>query len=95
MTTEIEVELLYALPDRAHSLRLQLPEASTVAEALARARAMHFAPAESAAADALAIFGRPATPATRLRAGDRIEILRPLLADPKQRRRERAGERKR
>jgi putative ubiquitin-RnfH superfamily antitoxin RatB of RatAB toxin-antitoxin module len=43
----------------------------------------------------LAVFGRAATPATRLHAGDRIEILRPLLADPKQRRRERAGEKRR
>jgi len=95
MTTEIEVELLYALPEGAQSLRLQMPESSTVADALARARELQFAPAEAAAPEALAIFGRPATPATRLRTGDRIEILRPLLADPKQRRRERAGERKR
>jgi putative ubiquitin-RnfH superfamily antitoxin RatB of RatAB toxin-antitoxin module len=39
----------------------------------------------------LAVFGRAATPATVLHDGDRIELLRPLLADPKQRRRERAG----
>ena len=91
MTTEIEVELLHALPDAVASLRLRLPEGGTVAQALARACELGFAPAQAASADALAIFGRTATPATRLRDGDRIELLRPLLADPKQRRRERAG----
>ena len=95
MRTEIEVELVRALPAQVESLRLRLPEGSTVAEALERARQLQFAPAREAAAEALAIFGRPAGPSTRLHAGDRIEILRPLLADPKQRRRERAGGRKR
>jgi putative ubiquitin-RnfH superfamily antitoxin RatB of RatAB toxin-antitoxin module len=94
VTTEIEVELVRALPEQAQSLRLRLPEGSTVAQALARARELGFAPANAATADALAIYGRAAGLATVLRAGDRIEILRPLLADPKQRRRERAGARK-
>ena len=38
----------------------------------------------------LAVFGRAVTPETRLHDGDRIEILRPLLADPKTARRKRA-----
>ena len=94
MTTDIEVELVWALPQGAQSLRLRLPEGSTVGQALERARELQFVPAQQASAEALAIFGRSAALATRLRAGDRIEILRPLLADPKQRRRERAGARK-
>jgi putative ubiquitin-RnfH superfamily antitoxin RatB of RatAB toxin-antitoxin module len=44
-----------------------------------------------AAPGLLAVFGRLVTPASALHEGDRIEVLRPLLADPKQRRRERAG----
>ncbi|MEO8160316.1 MAG: RnfH family protein [Arenimonas sp.] len=91
MTTEIEVELVYALPDACESIRIRLPEGSAVAEALRHAAARGFVPAIQADAGRLAIFGNPATPATRLRAGDRIELLRPLLADPKERRRERAG----
>lgn len=39
-----------------------------------------------------AIFGERATPQTPLREGDRIELLRPLLADPKAVRRQRAAE---
>ena len=93
MRTEIEVELVYALPAACQSLRLALPEGSTVADALRRAVDAGFAPALAATAGGLAVFGRAAGPGTRLHAGDRIEILRPLLADPKQRRRERAGKR--
>jgi putative ubiquitin-RnfH superfamily antitoxin RatB of RatAB toxin-antitoxin module len=54
-------------------------------------REMGFAPAASADLGCLAVFGRAVTLATALHPGDRIELLRPLLADPKQRRRERAG----
>ena len=94
MTTEIEVELVRALPHSHESLRVKVPEGSGVGEALARAAALGFAPAIEADANCLAVFGRAANLGTRLHAGDRIEILRPLLADPKQRRRERAGTRK-
>ena len=95
MTTEIEVEMVRALPDACESLCLRLPAGSTVADALQLAQARAFPPALEVDTACLAVFGRAATPATRLHAGDRIELLRPLLADPKQRRRERAGERKR
>jgi putative ubiquitin-RnfH superfamily antitoxin RatB of RatAB toxin-antitoxin module len=36
------------------------------------------------------VFGRPVTPASPLHDGDRIEILRPLVTDPKEGRRQRA-----
>ena len=95
MTTEIDIELVHALPDACESLRLRLPEGSSVGDALRKAGEQGFAPAVQADPSCLAVFGRSATTSTRLHAGDRIELLRPLLADPKQRRRERAGERKR
>jgi len=94
VTTEIEVELVRALPEGHEALRLKVAEGSSVGEALARAAAQGFVPAIEADANCLAVFGRAANLGTRLHAGDRIEILRPLLADPKQRRRERAGTRK-
>lgn len=87
----IEVELVQAWPERCLSLRLRVAEGATVAEALRRAVEAGFAPATQADPGCLAIFGQSATTATRLHAGDRIELLRPLLVDPKQRRRERAG----
>jgi putative ubiquitin-RnfH superfamily antitoxin RatB of RatAB toxin-antitoxin module len=94
VTTEIEVEIVHALPDACESLKLRLPEGSTVGDALRLAGERGFAPALQADAGRLAVFGRSAGTATRLHRGDRIEILRRLVADPKQRRRERAGARK-
>jgi putative ubiquitin-RnfH superfamily antitoxin RatB of RatAB toxin-antitoxin module len=94
VTIEIEVELVSAWPGRCESLRLDLPEGSCVADALQRASELGFAPAATADVACLAVFGRPAAPATLLHAGDRIELLRPLLADPKQLRRERAGQKR-
>lgn len=89
----IEVELVEAWPDRCLALRLQVPGGASVADALRLAAEAGFEPAAQADPGCLAIFGQTATPATRLHAGDRIELLRPLLVDPKQRRRERAGKR--
>ena len=83
--------MVHALPGRSESLRLRLPAGSCVADALRRAGESGLAAATNADASCLAVFGRAATPATKLQAGDRVELLRPLLADPKQRRRERAG----
>jgi len=94
VTTEIEVELVSAWPGHCESLRLGLPEGSSVADALRRAGELGFAPAATADITCLAVFGRAATAATLLHAGDRIELLRPLLADPKQRRRDRAGQKR-
>ena len=91
VTTEFEVEVVQALPASCETLRLRLPGGSCVADALQRARELGFAPAGNADPSCLAVFGRAATMATPLHRGDRIELLRPLLADPKQRRRERAG----
>jgi putative ubiquitin-RnfH superfamily antitoxin RatB of RatAB toxin-antitoxin module len=89
--TELAVEVLRAWPGRVESIRLRLPAGASVGDALASAAAQGFTAAAEAAPGMLAIFGRLATPATALHDGDRIELLRPLLADPKQRRRERAG----
>ena len=93
MTTEapIDVELVQALPGESRSLRLQLAAGTTVGEALRLAIEAGFEPAGVVDPGCLAVFGQAVTPATTLRAGDRLELLRPLLVDPKQQRRERAG----
>ena len=63
---------------------------STVADAL-RSAAIAQRTGSVPDADGLAIFGRRVDGSTRLREGDRIEITRPLLRDPKAARRDRAG----
>ena len=90
----LRVEVIYAVPDRAWSARLDLPVGATAADALERSAFAATVPGFDAAVLSFAIFGKPVTAATRLRDGDRLELLRPLVADPKQARRERAGRRR-
>ncbi len=82
----MKVEVIAAWPRRHRSVSIELAEGATVAEAV-----------EAAGFDAgddmsgYAIFGVRAEPATPLRDGDRVELLRPLSMDPKEARRLRAG----
>jgi len=95
---KIEVEIVYALANQYWSLRLQVPAGADVAQALELA-GVNWLPeayrSEIESPAGMAVFGHPATPRTRLRDGDRIELLRPLQADPKQARRKRAADAKR
>ncbi|WP_312708740.1 RnfH family protein [Stenotrophomonas sp.] len=81
----IEVEVVLAWPQRVLSRRLQLEEGATVADAVAAA-----ALEGGADCPALAVHGVLARPQQVLHDGDRVELLRPLLADPKDNRRKRA-----
>ena len=84
------VEVVHAEPARVRSAHLQLRASATVQDALAGASAHPaFAGLELAEA-AVGIFGRVALRGARLRDGDRVEIYRPLVADPKGARRQRA-----
>jgi hypothetical protein len=87
----MRVELVYALAGRYWRLALGMPEGSTVGDALHDARAqMGDWPEEALSLTRVAIFGRETTPEAALRAGDRLELLRPLQRDPKDTRRLRA-----
>lgn len=81
----IRVEVVQAWPRQHRSVALQLADGATVAEALAACGL------PLAGISGQAIFGEAATPATVLRDGDRLELLRALLVDPKEARRRRAG----
>ncbi len=81
----MRVEVVLAWPDRYQQRQLELPEGSTVADAVAEA-----ALDGAAEAVAMAVHGVLARPQQLLQDGDRVELLRPLLADPKENRRRRA-----
>ncbi len=85
------VELVYALPEHYWSIRLRLPAGATVADALSKAEVALREAGVQADPERMAVHSRPVFPSTPLRDGDRLELLRPLLADPKQSRRERAS----
>lgn len=81
----MRVQVLLAWPDRYVSRELALAEGATAAEAVAAA-----ALPGSEQAEAVAVHGVIARPQQVLHEGDRVELLRPLLADPKEARRRRA-----
>ncbi|MEO8718647.1 MAG: RnfH family protein [Burkholderiales bacterium] len=82
---KLRVEVIAAGLDGHASVALELEEGATVRHALAAAG--------WAAARDFGIHGRRVAPETRLADGDRVEIYRPLSADPKDARRRRARRR--
>jgi putative ubiquitin-RnfH superfamily antitoxin RatB of RatAB toxin-antitoxin module len=93
MTDTVRVTVVYALPDAYWSHEVVLPAPATVAQALAAAKLE--VPGLVVDPARLAVFGQATTPGTTLHDGDRVEILRPLLIDPKDARRKRAEDAKR
>lgn len=86
MSQPIRIEVVQAWPRRHQAWTLALPDGATVADALT---ACGLVLADDAG---LAVFGERVIPARRLADGERVEVLRPLLIDPKQARRLRAEE---
>jgi putative ubiquitin-RnfH superfamily antitoxin RatB of RatAB toxin-antitoxin module len=88
----INVEVVLAMPDWQELVSLEVEEGTTLAEAIAlSAVAVKFEGFEPDL-DRVGIFGHKASPEQVLQPGDRVEIYRPLLADPKEVRRQRALE---
>lgn len=86
----ILVEVAYALPDRAVVKTFRLPSPARVGDALALAAADPDFSGVDVSQAAVGIFGRAAGREQPLKAGDRIELYRPLAIDPKDARRARA-----
>jgi len=80
----ISVEVVLALPERQTLHRVQLPAGSTIEAALAASGMTGMS------ADRVGIYGKVVPAGTVLNDGDRVEIYRPLAADPKALRRARA-----
>jgi len=85
----VKVEVVRAWPDRFELVELKLAQGALVSDAV---RESGMVPADDIAGGdlAVAVFGVVASLRDVLRDGDRVELLRPLLIDPKQARRRRA-----
>jgi putative ubiquitin-RnfH superfamily antitoxin RatB of RatAB toxin-antitoxin module len=86
----IRVSVAVALPGRQEVVELELPEGSTVDDAVRAARVLERYPQSGLSLERVGIWNKACAPAARLREGDRVELYRPLAADPKQMRRARA-----
>lgn len=92
MSEQINVEVVYALPHEQALLKVQVPENSTVADAIRFSGILDKYPDIDISKNKLGIFGKLSKADAILRDKDRIEIYRPLIADPKEIRRQRAEE---
>lgn len=89
----IAVEVVYALAERQKLLRLSVPVGTTVRDVALRSGLSSFFPGLDLQHCPLGIFGKAvAKPEERVvEEGERVEIYRPLIADPKEVRKQRAA----
>lgn len=92
MENKIKVEVAYAKPDVQVLIPLTVEEGTTVRQAIELSGVLSRFPEIDLAKSKLGIFSKLAKADTVLRDKDRVEIYRPLIADPKEVRKQRAAE---
>lgn len=90
MNSTINIEIMYALPAEQKLYKLSVSPGTTVEQAIQTSGVLEQYPEIDLATNKLGIFGKLTRNDATLRDKDRIEIYRPLLADPKEVRRKRA-----
>ena len=86
----IRVEVVFAMPERQVLVEVSLEPDASVADAIEASGIEREFPGQHLEALPVGIWGKPASRAAALRDGDRVEIYRPLVIDPKEARRRRA-----
>jgi len=86
------VEVAYALPDKQSLISIEIKNGSTLKEAIEASGILETFEQIDLTKDRVGIFAKFATLDTILRDKDRVEIYRPLVADAKKARKERADE---
>lgn len=92
MADSLQIEVIYALAERQEIARLKLAEGTTVQRAIEASGLLQKFPEIDLTKNKLGIYAKLAKPDTVLRDRDRVEIYRPLIADPKEVRKQRAAE---
>ena len=88
----IHVEVAYAIPDSQKIIGLDVPVGTTIIEAVRESGIAELYPDIDLDKSRMGIFSKIKKGDTELREGDRVEIYRPLIADPKEVRKQRAAE---
>jgi len=89
---KIPVEVSYALPGRQVILDLDVAPDTTLAEVIRASGILERFPEIDLDKNKVGVFGKLGKLSDTLHAGDRVEIYRPLIADPKEVRKRRAAE---
>jgi putative ubiquitin-RnfH superfamily antitoxin RatB of RatAB toxin-antitoxin module len=86
------VEVAYALPDEQVILELEAPIGITAEEAIRQSGVLERYPEIDLDKNRIGVFGKLCKKDRVMQPNDRVEIYRPLIADPKEVRRQRAAE---
>ncbi|NNG12732.1 MAG: RnfH family protein [Halobacteria archaeon] len=88
----IVVEVAYATPAKQVILKLAVEPGTSLEQAIRLSGILEQFPEIDLGQNKVGIFGRLGKLADVLQAGDRVEIYRPLIADPKEVRKQRAAQ---
>lgn len=86
----LTLEVVYGLPERQKIMVVQVSPGTTVEQAIVQSGIMQYFDDIDLQKNAVGIWNRTCKLTDQPRSGDRIEIYRPLIADPKEIRRKRA-----
>jgi len=89
---KIPVEVAYALLEKQVILDLDVVPDATLEEVIRASGILDQFPEIDLATNKVGIFGKPGKLSDTLHVGDRVEIYRPLIADPKEVRKQRAAQ---
>ena len=93
MTNEqITIEIAYARPEEQFLEQLSVAADATIQAAIETSGLLQRCPEIDLKVNKVGVFGKAAALTATLHEGDRIEIYRPLIADPKEARKKRAAE---
>lgn len=91
MSNKITIEITYALPEKQTLLSLSVDESCTIKEAIELSGILQIHPDINLEENKVGVWYKTTKLDTTLNDGDRIEIYRPLIADPKEVRKKRAA----
>lgn len=92
MSEIMHIEVVYPLSHKQEIIQIKLPQGATVRQAIEASGLLQKYPEIDLAKNKIGIFAKLTKAEVRLRDQDRVEIYRPLIADPKEVRKQRAAE---
>lgn len=90
MSEQLTIEVVYALPQQQTVIELRVAPETCVLDAIEQSGIVQKHPEIDLAVNKFGIYSRPVKGRDPLQDGDRIEIYRPLIADPREMRKKRA-----
>ncbi len=78
----MQIGVAYSEPGQQVWLNIEVPDQASVLEAIEKSGILKMFPHIDLAAQKVGVFGKLVKPEAKLRAGDRVEIYRPITCDP-------------